>query len=70
MARPRIKTVREVSIEEPIGEEVDTVGGILLYDHFYLLHEESVFCWCQPYIVDYDEELDIPIYAHRGKLDS
>lgn len=42
--------------------------GTISIDGFYLLHQNSPNCWCEPYITEFSEEDDGWLCEHRWTL--
>lgn len=49
----------------PIEDEDVALNQSLIVPRQPLLHEPSEYCWCEPELGEYDEELEAWIYEHR-----
>jgi len=53
---------------EPEPGEDHALNTTVHLNGFYMLHQNSPNCWCEPYISGYDEELDGWVCEHRWTM--
>lgn len=52
------------SFQPQFGDDV-AISQSILWPGNNLPHEESPWCWCDPDLIDFDEDSETLIYVHR-----
>jgi len=50
---------------QPQQDDDLAIGVSIMWPGHNLPHEESPWCWCDPDLIDFDEESETLIYVHR-----